>query len=372
MKTIYGIEVEPDYVSFAGPCKNDIEVYMNHEGDVRTPSMVLFNKDSTVDVGLIAQYSAELEPEMVVAPIENYNITINFPYKYENQLFDDKEIVALILKKVIKDIKKQKDIDVVKTVISYPAYYSKKQIDKIRTAGVLAELNVCDMIPDSIALLHLEEKFIDEHEGEDVLIVILHESHISASIVRIESGNVELYCASGTNSIGGWQWNSCMENHIVNLLRDKYDDSKFEMYDEEKFYIKNEAKYILDFLTEGDERLFQSRMHGQKQRIHIKKNEFMLETEHLTNQVINFINEMVAQAYSDGKINHNRVNAVMLAGNYAYWIQKELKRKLDADVFTCESDNSIVKGAVMYGEKLKKRIEKLDRTMNGVSVDIKL
>lgn len=79
-----------------------------------------------------------------------------------------------------------------------------------------------------------------------------------------------------------------------------------------------------------------------------------------------------AQAYPDGKINHNRVNALMLAGDYAYWNQKELKRKLDADVFTCESDNSIVKGAVMYGEKLKKRIEKLDRTMNGVSVDIKL
>ena len=48
-----------------------------------------------------------------------------------------------------------------------------------------------------------------------------------------------------------------------------------------------------------------------------------------------------AQAYPDGKINHNRVNAVMLAGDYAYWNQKELKRKLD-------------------------------RTMNGVSVDIKL
>lgn len=40
---IYGIEVKPDYVSFAGFVKDDIEVYMNHEGDVRTPSMVLFN-----------------------------------------------------------------------------------------------------------------------------------------------------------------------------------------------------------------------------------------------------------------------------------------------------------------------------------------
>lgn len=90
--SIYGIEVEPDYVSFAGLAKDDIEVYMNHEGDIRTPSMVLFNMDSTVDVGLIAQDSAELEPKMVVAPIENYNITTNFPYKYENQLFDDKEM----------------------------------------------------------------------------------------------------------------------------------------------------------------------------------------------------------------------------------------------------------------------------------------
>ena len=80
----------------------------------------------------------------------------------------------------------------------------------------------------------------------------------------------------------------------------------------------------------------------------------------------------LAQAYSDGKINHNRVNTVMLAGDYAYWIQKELKRKLDAGVFTCESDNGIVKGAVVYGEKLKNRIEKLDRIMNGVAVDIKL
>lgn len=79
-----------------------------------------------------------------------------------------------------------------------------------------------------------------------------------------------------------------------------------------------------------------------------------------------------AQAYSDGKINRNRVNAVMLAGDYAYWIQKELKSKFDEDVFTCESDNGIVKGAVVYGEKLKKRIEKLDRIMNGVAVDIKL
>lgn len=40
---IYGIEVEPDYVSFAGFVKDNIEVYMNHEGDVCTPSMVLFN-----------------------------------------------------------------------------------------------------------------------------------------------------------------------------------------------------------------------------------------------------------------------------------------------------------------------------------------
>ena len=164
-----------------------------------------------------------------------------------------------------------------------------------------------------------------------------------------------------------------MENHIVNLLHDKYDVSKFEMYDDEKIYIiRDKAKYILESLTEGDESLFQSRMHGNTQRIHIKKSRFMLDTEHLTKQVIIFINEMVAQAYSDGKINHNRVNTVMLAGDYAYWIQKELKRKLDAGVFTCESDNGIVKGAVVCGEKLKNRIEKLDRIMNGVAVDIKL
>lgn len=48
-----------------------------------------------------------------------------------------------------------------------------------------------------------------------------------------------------------------MENHIVNLLHDKYDVSKFEMYDDEKIYIiRDKAKYILESLTEGDESLF--------------------------------------------------------------------------------------------------------------------
>lgn len=46
---IYGIEVEPEYVSFAGWVKDNIEVYMNHEGELHTPSMVLFNKDNILD-----------------------------------------------------------------------------------------------------------------------------------------------------------------------------------------------------------------------------------------------------------------------------------------------------------------------------------
>lgn len=82
---IYGIEVEPEYVSFAGWVKDNIEVYMNHEGELRTPSMVLFNKDNAIDVGRVVMdyMEMELENENVVAPTENRNKITYFPYKYE-------------------------------------------------------------------------------------------------------------------------------------------------------------------------------------------------------------------------------------------------------------------------------------------------
>lgn len=367
---IYGIEVEPEYVSFAGWVKDDIEVYMNHEGELRTPSMVLFNKDNAIDVGIVVMdyMEMELENENVVAPTENRNKITYFPYKYENQLFDEEDIVAFILKKVINDIKKREDIDFNKVVISYPAYYSAKQVERIRTSGVLAELNVCSLIPDSVALLHSNKDLVNVLEGKEAIVSILQENHISTSIVKIQNGNVELCCAAGTSSIGGWQWNGYMLNYIVNLLCNEYGVPKSEIYDDQDmmFLIRHKAEVTLKSLVESDKsRLCVRLFTGKNINIEIERAEFERNTKPLTNQVINFIQDMVGQAYCNRKIKHNRINSIIFAGDYEHWIREEIKTKIDADICVCALKSDIVKGTVMYGEILKQRIEKLDMAMNG-------
>lgn len=272
----------------------------------------------------------EMEPENenVVAPTENRNKITYFPYKYENQLFDEEDIVAFIFKKVINDIKKREDIDFNKVVISYPAYYSAKQVERIRTSGMLAEVNVCSLIPDSVALIHANKDFVNAFEGKEAIVVILQENHISTSIVKIQNGDVELCCAAGTSSIGGWQWNGYMLNYIVNLICSEYSVSKSEIYDDQDMMFFHKAEETLKSLVESDKSRLRVRLFtGKNINIEIERAEFERNTKPLTNQVINFIQDMVGQAYCNRKIKHNRINSIIFAGDYEYWIKGFLAAK---------------------------------------------
>ena len=132
----------------------------NAEGELTTPSVVLFESDESVIVGREAKRAALAEPGNVAQDVKRYMGEASYPKLLRGRSISPINISAIILKKLVKDAEARLGpID--GAVITVPAYFDENRRQATAAAAHSAGLELIGIInePTAAALAHAFRSF---------------------------------------------------------------------------------------------------------------------------------------------------------------------------------------------------------------------
>jgi molecular chaperone DnaK len=194
------------------------EVLVDELGRKILPSVVGVGEAGDLLVGEEARNQFILYPERTVRSIKR-RMGSGETVHLAGHEYTPQEISAIILKR-LKDIAERRlGRSVRKAVITVPAYFSDTQRQATREAGEIAGLEVIRIINEPTAAAMVYEA--TQHQGKRILVYDLGGGTFDASIVRIESGVVEVISSHGNNHLGGDDFDHKIVEHVLDHLKIK-------------------------------------------------------------------------------------------------------------------------------------------------------
>ncbi|MEZ6087407.1 MAG: Hsp70 family protein [Pirellulaceae bacterium] len=199
----------------------------NSEGDLTTPSVVLFEENEVV-VGKEAAKAAVLFPEKVAQFAKREMGKPLFSKTFNGQSFPPEVIQSLILEKLKRDTQ-AKIGNVRQAVITVPAYFNEPKRRATQDAGRLAGLDVLAVInePTAAAIAFgVAEGFLDAHgesqRTETVLVYDLGGGTFDVSVLRLDGRHYEVIATDGNVMLGGVDWDMCLAKHLIDQFADEH------------------------------------------------------------------------------------------------------------------------------------------------------
>ncbi|MCX5653793.1 MAG: Hsp70 family protein [Planctomycetota bacterium] len=209
----------------------------NAEGDLITPSVVLFETDVNVVVGREAKRAALAEPQNVAECIKRYMGEPFYPGTFHGHKFSPVAISALILAKLKRDAEKQIG-PIAGAVITVPAYFDEARRQATAAAGAVAGLKVLDIInePTAAALAYIIRNFVEGGgKAEDFaqelaaskvprvsLVYDLGGGTFDVTLLRSQGVNLKVLATAGDVQLGGRDWDERIAAYFAEAFRDQY------------------------------------------------------------------------------------------------------------------------------------------------------
>ena len=193
-------------------------VIPNAEGGRTTPSVVAFSKEGERLVGSLAKRQAITNHQNTVMSVKR---EMGTPKKFElnGKNFTPQEISAMILQKMKTDAEAYLGEEIKKAVITVPAYFNDAQRQATKDAGTIAGLEVLRIInePTASALAY----GIDKEDDHTVLVYDLGGGTFDVSILTLGDGVFEVKATSGSNRLGGDDFDKRIIDHLVAEFKKK-------------------------------------------------------------------------------------------------------------------------------------------------------
>nr|YP_010478504.1 Hsp70-type chaperone [Chlorobotrys sp.]UVI60809.1 Hsp70-type chaperone [Chlorobotrys sp.] len=212
-------------------------VIPNVEGFRTTPSIVGYAlKTKELLVGAMAKRQAVINPENTFYSVKRFigskaneiaeeskqvsykvtederkNVKIYCPVL--DKYFSPEEISSQVLRKLTDDASKFLNEQILKAVITVPAYFNDSQRQATKDAGKIAGLEVLRIInePTAAALAY----GLDRKTNETILIFDLGGGTFDVSILEVGDGVFEVLATAGDTHLGGDDFDSVILKHIL-------------------------------------------------------------------------------------------------------------------------------------------------------------
>jgi molecular chaperone DnaK len=219
------------------------KVIPNREGTRTTPSVVAFQENGEILVGLPAKRQAIINAENTIYGIKRlmgrkFNDPVvqewrkRVPYKIveapngdahveiRGKRYSPPEISAMILRKIKQDLEEYLGQEVKDVVITVPAYFDDTQRQATKDAGRIAGLNVIRIInePTAACLAYGLEK---KKEGL-VAVFDLGGGTFDISILEIGEGVFEVKATSGNTFLGGEDFDMRIVDYIAEEFKKEH------------------------------------------------------------------------------------------------------------------------------------------------------
>lgn len=175
------------------------------EGDITTPSVVLFQDFGATDeplVGVLAKHQAPISPDETIQSVKRHMGNPNWVYDSPSgHKFHAEEISAIILKKLKADAELALGHPVKDAVITVPAYFDDSRRVATKQAGEIAGLNVLRVLnePTAAALAY----GVNTEANGNILVYDLGGGTFDVSILNVHRGQFEVLATDGDRNLGG-------------------------------------------------------------------------------------------------------------------------------------------------------------------------
>lgn len=352
MEQVFGIDLGTTYSCIAYVDEYGKPVLLkNFENELTTPSVVYFEEDGSVIVGNEAKNMLKTDPQKVVSLIKRSMGDSNFMFIHNNTQYKPEEISSFILKKLVKDASEKVGFEIKDVVITCPAYFGINEREATKIAGEIAGLNVKSIInePTAAALTY----GIDQVQEQTVLVYDLGGGTFDVTMIQVKPQTINVIVTGGDHNLGGKYW----DNAIMNYLADKF---KEETGIEDDIFLNAETSGDLQLSTESAKKTLSFRdktkvnvLYGtNKVSVEITKEKFNEMTKDLAERTIMLTKQMLEDAGKKGIITFDKILLVGGSTRMPQIIEILKQNFRNIPIETCDPDESVAKGAAIYGQQL--------------------
>ena len=345
-KYVFGIDLGTTYscIAYVDETGNAV-VVKNQEGSNTTPSVVNFADPSHVVVGQVAKETAVIDPQNTVALVKTLMGKSNFAINYNGEDLSPEYVSNFILRKVSEDASKALNTEVKDVVITCPAYFGTAEAEATKQAGIIAGLNVIEIIrePTAAAICY----GVTKAEGKKTILVYdLGGGTFDVTVMSVDNGNIEVICSDGNHQLGGKDWDTEVMNYLATQFCSETGfDGDFDEYAQQDLRLK--AEKAKQQLTAREEVPVMLDAAGLRARVMLSRATFDDITQVLLNETIEKTDAAIAVAESKGY----KIDEILLCGGSTRMpqVEKALTEKYGiSPQKTLDPDEAVAKGAAIY------------------------
>ncbi|HUT95649.1 MAG TPA: Hsp70 family protein [Thermoguttaceae bacterium] len=206
-------------VAWVNPSGRSVMV-RNSEGDLLTPSVVLFD-DAEVVVGKEARNATVVHPDHVAEWVKRDMGSPVYSRAIRGEYLPPEVIQACVLRKLRADLVEALGPEV-KVVITVPAYFDEPRRKATADAGEMARLSVLDIVnePTAAALAFGEiHGYLSPTGGAtdrmNVLVYDLGGGTFDVTLLRLQPGNLCTLATDGDVQLGGHDWDMRLVDYVA-------------------------------------------------------------------------------------------------------------------------------------------------------------
>ena len=327
----------------------------NQEGELSTPSVVLFDEGGEVVVGTEALRNAVVKPLRVVQNSKRYMGDLERKWVVDDRAYTPIDIATLVLKKLLSAAEEQIG-KIEQAVITVPAQFSDIQRQWVMEAGKRAGLSKVDMINEPVAaalcyVLGTEGLWFTElAEEQRIMVYDLGGGTFDLSLVKYQKNEVKVIASSGDLNLGGIDWNRTLLDAIAKQFVKEFKvDPRSDP--ESLQFLALEVENTKRSLTVRPKAALTCQHGGHRKSYQIEQAQF----ESLTKSMVTRTCDLTQAMLKDNKMGWAHVDVILTVGGSSRMpmIRNTLKQLGGRTLNTSLSpDQSIAHGATYYAGML--------------------
>ena len=351
MSKVYGIDLGTTYSAIATLDDRGIPEIIENYADSAPllASAVYFPEDGDPVVGKEAKNQADIEPERVVQYIKREigkdNATIR---TIDGVVYDPITISALILKRMKEYAEEQGHI-VEDVVIACPAYFGTEERNATKQAGIIAGLNVLNIInePTAAALNYCSKEF---QKDRKILVYDLGGGTFDVTLFNFSlnednEASIEVLATDGDHMLGGIDWDARLFDYICSRYAEKAGIGRGDMDSALLEKVENGVETIKRSLSGLQKKSLAINHNRKSVRIEITRQAFENRTQDLVQRTTDFIDALLRKT----ALTHDDIDTVLLVGGSTNMpmIKAAMDKAFPGKVRREEPDLAVAKGAAL-------------------------
>ncbi len=357
---IYGIDLGTTYSCIAYVDEHGKPVIVpNAESERITPSVVFFDGDNVI-VGNEAKANSVLYSRQVVSFVKRAMGDPNFLFEYNGKSYKPEEVSSFVLRKLVKDAEQTTGEKITDVVITCPAYFGINEREATKNAGIIAGLNVRQIInePTAAAISY----GMAENTGEKVVLVYdLGGGTFDITMIDISPESIEVICTGGDHNLGGKDWDDTVIQYLVSQFQEETGITDDILADPDTCQsLQLSAEKAKKTLSARDKVRVPIVFGTEKAGVELSREKFDEITANLLERTITLTHDMLTEAKKKG---YESFDEILLVGGSSRMPQVpgRIKNEFSIEPQLFDPDESVAKGAALYGWKLSINDELIKR-----------